>query len=140
MGTTMWRQSYETFLLQHLLHRPPKAIGSVLIDSLDHQQDRPKLENRCTDPGGPSATVCDLTAEFSGGVLKREPNEECIDTPDNRTQCEDDRYQVGNIPIWTRGKHPPYSLECFLQCARRWRSKVFRITIHFGGDNDGVPT
>lgn len=64
VDTMVWFHSNKAFLLKNLLQSPAKAIGSVLIDSLNHQQNRSKLEDRCTNESCPSTSICDLATEL----------------------------------------------------------------------------
>lgn len=62
---------------------PAEAVGAVLVDGLEHQQDRPELEDGGADEGRDAAAQARLARERRGRALQGQPGEEAVDDPDD---------------------------------------------------------
>lgn len=69
--------------LERLLESPPEAVRSVLVDSLEHEQDATYFENGGAHAGGDASTPRGLAGPGAAWVRDGEEDEEAIEDPDD---------------------------------------------------------
>lgn len=73
--------------LQRLLEGPPEAVGAVLVDRLEHEQDAAGLEDGGAYAGGDAASPGGLAGPGAAWVCGGEKDEESIEHPDDLSSC-----------------------------------------------------
>ncbi len=129
----------ESILFKDFFQSPSKAIRSILIDSLNHQQYTAKLENSGANECCDSPSIRDFSWKLRWRILQRKPYKECVDAPDDWSQREYYSDEVRDVPVGVRAEHSPYSPQCFLGGTRGLRSKVFAL-LSRRSDDDGMST
>lgn len=104
-------QAQQPVALERLLEGPAKALGAVLVDGLDHEEDAADLKDGGADEGGDAAAVCGFAGEGGGGAHRGQPHEEGVDDPDYGAPGEPLRDHVGDVPDGVVGEHEPEVVE-----------------------------
>lgn len=69
--------------LEAFFEGPSEAVGAILVDSLQHEQDAANLENGGTHAGGDASAPAGLARPGAGGVGDGEKDKEPVDYPDD---------------------------------------------------------
>lgn len=79
---TIRRYADQAVILEQLLESPAKAVCSILVRRLDHQEDAADLEDGRADERRDAGCVL-FAGELGGWPHGREPGEEGVDDPDD---------------------------------------------------------
>lgn len=74
-------------ILERFLEGPSEAVGAVLVNSLQHEQDAADLEDGGTHTGGDATAPAGLARPGAGGVGDGEEDEESVHHPHDLSSC-----------------------------------------------------
>ena len=109
----------------------------ISVNGFEDEQEGADFEYDSAYKGGDTAAVQDLVGELTSGADEREPREETVEDPEDRTRGENHGDQVRVVPVGEIGAHADDALEGSSEGGGSSRSS--NVGFGRGIDNEGVP-
>ncbi|KFY52198.1 hypothetical protein V496_08609 [Pseudogymnoascus sp. VKM F-4515 (FW-2607)] len=129
-------QAQQPIVPERLFKGPAEALGAVLVDGLDHEEDAADLEDGGADKGGDAAGGCGFAGEGGGRAHGGQPHEEGVEDPDHGAPGEPLRDEVGDVPDGVVGEHEPEGVEDWAEGVGGWGGE--EVAVGGGGDGYGM--